>query len=109
MEQIECPAVHQNIIAQLGGVRIFAMAFKFGAYDEKSITLHVAAGLKANDKITHVTITLDPTDTYTVDFVRIPKRGARAYETILVESVSFVHAPELKNLVERRTGLRLSL
>jgi hypothetical protein len=101
--------VHEAIIARLGGVRIFAMAFKFGVHSQNSLTLHVASKLKANNGITHVTVTLDPTDTYTVEFVRVPKRGAQAHVAIPVESVSFVHAPELKELVEAQTGLRLSL
>ena len=52
----------------------------------------------------HLHITLDPSDTYTVAFWRV--RGPSCKE---IESLSFVYADQLRAVVEKRTGLRLSL
>lgn len=105
--------VHEAIIAQLGGAKIFAMAFKREVHSEKdkSVTFALAPGLQQHKpvgkKTTHVRITLDPTDTYTVEFLSVPRKAASPVKTL--ESVSFVFGTELKGLVERTTGLALSL
>ena len=101
--------MHETVISQLGGQKIFAMAFNRAVYGEADVTFHVAPRLKANDSISHVRVSLLPSDTYRVEFISIPKRGTRKWDVITVDDVSFVHADSLKHLVENRTGLRLSL
>lgn len=68
------PATISTIIDQLGGARIFVMAFASSVYDADSITLHVAKPLVKNvkGKATHVTVTLADDDTYTVVAQRVP-------------------------------------
>ena len=100
------PTIAATILEQLGGQKIFAMAFERALYDASgTVTLHVAKSLRrmARDKISHVTVGLHaPSDTYVVTFWN--KRG-----TNVVESVDFVTADCLRTLVEGRTGLALSL
>lgn len=101
--------MYKAVIAQLGGQKIFAMAFSRAVYGESEVTFHVAPCLKANDKISHVRVSLLPSDTYRVEFLYVPKRGARKWDVTTVDDVSEVFADSLIGIVESRTGLRLSL
>lgn len=107
IDHIRC--MHETVIAQLGGQKIFAMAFNRAVYGESEVTFHVAPRLKTNNQISHVRVSLLPSDTYRVEFLYIPKRGARKWDVITVDDVSGVFADSLTDLVEGRTGLRLSL
>lgn len=104
---------HEAIISQLGGPRIFAMAFKHATYSDTRVTLSIAKGLQGHkakgSKITHVRVTLDPTDTYTVEFLYVVPRGSRVGDVLTIRSEKDVYADGLKPLVENTTRLRLSL
>ncbi len=105
--------VHETIISQLGGKKIFAMAFSKAVYSTDWLLLVLARGLQNHKgpgkKITHVRVTLEPTDTYKVEFLYVPSRGARSGMETVLRSVDDVYADSLKTLVERETGLYLSL
>ena len=60
------------------------------------------------NNITHIKVTLDPSDTYTVDFIKIRKVKGTIYRTI-VETCSDVYVDSLHNVIESGTGLYLSL
>lgn len=62
------------------------------------------AGGFCKDGINCVTITLDPSDTYTVEFLRI-----RGQKVKTIASVSDVYNDNLREVFERYTGLRTSL
>lgn len=97
----------QAIIEQMGGRKIFAMAFKSCAYavtPKPSVTFLVAPSLKKAAKCTHVRVTLEPSDTYKVEFVKV--RGTTAKT---IREVADVYCDQLKELVEKSTGLYLSL
>lgn len=101
------PDTIATIIAQLGGARIFAMAFKDSAYSvtpNPSLTLRVAPSLKKAAKCTHVRVTLMPSDTYKVEFLKVAK-----YDVTTVSEFDDVYCDMLKELVEEKTGLYLSL
>lgn len=104
----------QTIIHQLGGNKIFAMAFDLATADEAKNTLYlrIASSLKrsmekiAGKKPTHVRVTLDPSDTYTVEVLawgKYENTGATLF------SCSFIYADQLVDIVEKVTGLRLAL
>jgi hypothetical protein len=50
-----------------------------------------------------IRITLDPDDTYTVDFLRVNKNGAES-----VKRLEGIYADQLMDIFERQTGLYLT-
>jgi hypothetical protein len=95
-----------TVTAQLGGQKIFAMAFERCVYSTLAATYHVARGLKAHGRIRWVRVTLTPADTYTVEFLAW---NARAGQVKTVAEFSDVYAYALRDLVESQTGLRMTL
>lgn len=94
--------IAQTILAQLGGNRFIAMTgAKNLAHGENS--LHGKLGKNAKG-VTHFTVTLDATDTYTVRFCRV-------WGTKLTEkgTTSGVYFDMLRDLFESATEMRLSL
>lgn len=91
--------VAREIIRQLGGNGFYAM---IGASkvvpSEKSVTIYFKAN--AIKKIKYVRITLDPFDTYTVEFLKM-----YAFEEKVVSRHVDVYCDELVELFERVTGL----
>lgn len=93
-----------TILAQLGGNRFTVMTGArsyVGSADTLSFKL---PNRFANDGINGVRITLDASDTYTVDFYKI-----RGIKMTTVKSVSGVYADQLRALFTRVTGLDTSL
>jgi hypothetical protein len=106
-EEMSTPYEVQTLIAQMGGPKIFAMAFKSCAYavsPNLQVTFAVAPALKRAAKCSHVRVTLDPSDTYTVEILNV--RGAT---TKTVSETQGVYCDMLKELDEGKTGLYLSL
>lgn len=93
-------------IAQLGGNRIFAMAFsaRQSVAGEDGLLLKVARGLKATGSASHVHVTLAADDTYTVATMRVTRAGGKT-----LEKRTGVYADGLRETVERMTGLYLTL
>lgn len=106
--------VAQTILQQLGGTsRLAAMinAKNFIAYGPAGTSSGRGLGgvgfrfsNKARSKPNHVRIILEPNDTYTVSFGRI-----KGYDFKELRSVSGIYAGQLRDLIERETGLYLSL
>jgi hypothetical protein len=97
----------KEIIAQMGGNRIFSMAFKSCAYATSpniSVTFVIAAALKRAAKMSHVRVTLMPSDTYKVEFINV-----RGTNVKTVAEADDIYCDQLKELVEQKTGLYLSL
>lgn len=121
------PAVIQTIIDQLGGRRIFAMAFSGSVYsvntDEEmqrppsagpaGIALEIARPLrKAARGATKIIVNLEHDDTYTVKLWKAPtqmecQRGE--FEGRYLDEQRLVYADSLRQTVEAMTGLRLAL
>lgn len=101
------PQFVTDVIAQMGGPRIFAMAFDACAYDQKatSVTFRLAKGLRR--KLTHVRVTVMPTDTYKVEFLKVPTKNV--LDQKVVSEIDDVYCDVLKTVVEKGTGLYLSL
>lgn len=104
------------VIQQLGGNRIFAMAFDvYTVETDKAVTFRIAKGLARSmgkhkttgRKPTHVRVTLDPSDTYTVEILSVQ---AKAADMVVTNSrLEMVYGDQLAAVVEMNTGLRLSL
>lgn len=125
----QTPAVIQDMIAQLGGQRIFAMAFSSCVYSVASdetggerpgglsgsagLSLEIARPLRKLAKgAAKVIVTLEWDDTYTVKLWKAPtaaesRRGE--FEGKYLGEERMVYADTLRATVESMTGLMLSL
>jgi hypothetical protein len=109
---MNAPATIQNMIAQLGGARIFAMAFTGSMYDgDRKLTLKIAKPLvkHATGKATHVMVELEENDTYTIKAVRAVNSRSKGYSVDDIKSVSMVYGDQLRTVVEGMIGLQLTL
>jgi hypothetical protein len=100
-------SVATTIAEQLGGTsRLKAMigATNFLG-DDKSLSFRFSA--TAKNLANHVAITLDPSDTYTVEFARIGR--APEFKVNKCGTASMIYADNLRLHIETATGLRLSL
>lgn len=98
------PAVSNEIAAQLGGfnrIRLMTGTKEF-VYDDKSLRMKIGKNPK---NITHVKITLDPSDEYTVEFM---KWNGRKLEMKVVSKREGVYNNMLKDVFYEGTGLYLS-
>ena len=96
----------QTILNQLGGNRFVAMTgcSNFGS-TPNSLSFKLPRGAK--NKATHCTVTLDASDTYTVEFVKCNMRAA-VYRQVVAET-SMVYAESLTELFTAATGLEVRL
>jgi len=92
--------VAETILAQRGGGMFLAMTGAKNLIDAPD-----SVG-KNNKKMTHVRITLEPTDTYRVEFLRVTGRGLNV-ETLA--AVGLVYVDALRSTFEAHTGLLVSL
>jgi hypothetical protein len=99
--------VAQTILAQLGANRFLAMT---GAKDLMSRPRGVQFKLPARfarDGINCVTITLLPSDTYHVNFLKLGR--APLFNATLVSESTDVYADSLRDVFTSATGLAVSL
>jgi hypothetical protein len=93
--------VANTILSQLGGNRFLAMT---GARDlmgsENSLTMRLPRGAKSG--ITHIRVTLDPSDTYTVKAMKFNKRALQMTD---IATQDDVYADNLRDIFEAMTGL----
>ena len=94
--------VAKSILAQLGGTgRLIAMTgAKHILWDVDSVCFKFKGSRKAN----YCKITLDASDTYTVEFGRVKK-----FDYAVKASFSGIYADSLVSVFESTTDLRLSL
>lgn len=96
----------QTILSQLGGNRFVAMTGCSNFLsDTNSLSFKLPRGVA--NKATHCTVTLDSSDTYTVEFVKCNMRAV-VYRQVVAET-SGVYADQLCELFTRATGLYTSL
>jgi hypothetical protein len=94
--------IAQTIAEQIGRPAFAMMGAKNIVAGERDLTFKVGANAK---KVTHVRVTLDPSDTYSVEFIRV----GRNYSVTTLASVALVHVEQLRSTIEANTGLYLSL
>ena len=98
----------ETIVDQLGGARFCAMvgvrqlSCDFTANRSAALTVKFAA--RANRGINCVRVTLDPSDTYTVEFLKVGR-----FDWATIAEYSAVYAPDLAPLFRTVTGLATTL
>lgn len=92
---------HQELIKQLGGNRFIAMtgAKNFIGH-ENGISFKI---MRNPMKVTHVAIDLDPSDTYTLEFLNIKTRPK--LEKSIISTRYMVYGDQLQEIFTRETGL----
>lgn len=93
-----------NEIANQIGNRAFAM---MGAKNLVGGADSLLFAIKGSRKWNKIRVTLDPSDTYTVEFFKLG--GAPMFDVKDQKSVSFVYNDQLRAVIEGETGLLLSL
>lgn len=93
-----------TILQQMGGMgRLVAMT---GAHNFLALDNGVQFKFKGSRVANSCRVVLDPSDTYTVEFHKITKRGLEVKE---VKSLSGVYCDMLVELFEGTTGLYLTI
>ena len=96
------PTVAQIIAEQIGRRAFFMLGAKELVGGENYLQFRIS-GCRS---ISHVKITLDPSDTYTMSFM---KWSAKKLEYKVVAEVSGVYVDMLHDVIEGKTGLYTSL
>jgi hypothetical protein len=99
--------VSRTIAEQIGNRAFFMMGAKDLMGDETSLTFRIGRNSRS---VSHIKITLDCDDTYTVEFLRV-RTSHKTYQTTrtIVSSEPMVYAEDLHRIIESGTGLYLSL
>lgn len=92
-----------TIQSQIGRPAFAMMGAKNLTAGERSLSWKLGGGAKA--RASHVTVTLDADDTYTVETLRCSVKIGRK----VLESVSGVYFDTLRTVIEAQTGFYLSL
>lgn len=96
--------VAKTILAQLGGNQFVALT---GAKDFLGGVDFLKMKVGKNSKgVTHVKITLDPSDTYTMEFM---KWNAKKLEMSTIYKTDGIYCDMLQDIFEEHTGLYTTL
>lgn len=94
-----------NTIREQIGNRVFMMlGAKNLMGDEKSLTFQIGRNAQG---VTHIRVQLDPSDTYTMQFIKIGR--APGYKKTIVAEASDIYADNLRRVIESKTGMYTSL
>lgn len=96
------PNIAKTILEQMGGIRRLVMMT--GAKNFVDHGNGVSFKFPNKRGPNHCKVTLDPSDTYTVEFGRM-----RKYELTNKDEMEGIYWDQLKNLFEEKTGLYLTL
>jgi uncharacterized lipoprotein YehR (DUF1307 family) len=97
--------IAQTILAQLGG-GVFCMMTGAKEMVASETALRIKIGRFAGVKTTHVKVTLDPCDTYTIETMRW---NGRKLEMQAIDKMSGVYCTDLRRAFTSMTGLDTSL
>lgn len=99
----EANRVAMTIAAQIGNGAFAMMGAKNLLSSADSLQWKIGRNAKA---VTHITVRLDPSDTYTVIFHRVTKRGL---SVVVKAEVAGVYVDSLHAVIESETGLYMNL
>lgn len=97
-----------NTIADQIGRRAFQMlGAKDLMGDENSLTFKIGRNAQG---VTHVRVQLDPSDTYTMQFLKVrSSKKPPYYERKVLSEASDIYADKLRSIIEMKTGLYTNL
>jgi hypothetical protein len=100
-----------EIARQIGNRAFFMMGAKNLMATEHEGKAALTFKIARNDNgVTHVRVVLEPSDTYTVQFLKVRNPSARSAGGIFtVSEADMVYSDSLNTCIEAHTGLRLSL
>jgi hypothetical protein len=93
--------VADTIRQQIGQRALYMLGAKNLVGDHNSLTFRIGRNAKS---ITHVRVTLDPSDTYTVETLR-----ATVSSNKVLSKVSDIYVDQLRSTIAHATGMALSL
>lgn len=96
--------VRDIILQQLGGANRVAAMIGVKSFGTSGNDLTIRFVARAKDKINYIRVLLRPSDTYTVYFSRVNKNGVK-----IVDAKFDVYCDVLREVIERRTGLYLTM
>lgn len=96
--------VANTIISQMGGTRRLSMMIGANAFVGSDNSVSFKFKARAKNGANAFRVTLNPSDTYTVEFV-----SCRGMKVTVKDSLSDVYAEDLISLFQNKTGLYLSL
>ena len=96
--------IAKTILQQLGGSKFLVMTGAKNLLDHGNALSMRISGNMTRNRINYVKITLDPSDTYTVEFGKV-----RGTKYTVVDSVDDVYCDKLREIFESKTGLLTSL
>lgn len=99
--------IARTILEQLGGLNRLTVMIGVKHAVARPDGVGIRFKARANKRINHIEITLDPSDTYTVEFWFIPR--ILTAEPVAIASYTDVNAENLRQVIEFKTGLRLNL
>ena len=97
--------IANTIRSQIGHGTLFMMGAKNLVATETGLTFRIGRNAKS---VSHVMITLEPSDTYTVEFRRV-RNSKNGITNKLVNSFDDVYADMLHTVLESGTGLATHL
>ena len=100
--------VAQNILEQLSGRGLFMLGCKEATAHKDGVSFKIGKNHRA---INHIKVMLNGRDLYDVTFSRVPSRRRleRGAEATVVEEFEDVFCGSLKEVIERVTGMYMSL
>jgi len=98
------PSLGNTIRDQIGGRALQMLGAKDFVGDDDSLTFRIGRNAQG---VTHIRIQLDPSDTYTVQFLKVGR--APYFHRTVVSEASDIYVDQLRGLIERKTGLYTSL
>lgn len=100
--------IAQTILDQLGRETLVMIGAKNLLAGERHVQMKLGRNAK---RVTHLTVTLEDDDTYTMKFDRVPttRQLIRGAEIKTLAEISFLYFDQLRPVIERHTGLYTSL
>ena len=94
--------VPQTIASQIGGKAFYMMGTRQGELigSERNLSFRI----RGSQRVTHVSITLNPLDLYDIEFLY-----CRNHQRKVVEKAEDIYFDSLHDCIQRVTGLYLSL
>ena len=97
-------SVARTISEQIGGRAFMMLGAKDLLGDENSLTFRIGHNAQG---VTHIRVQLDPSDTYTMQFLKVGR--APRFERKVLSETDNVYVEDLRRIIEQKTGMYTSL